>query len=162
MHDNGIFNGRDLYEKTEFELIRLFERGRGLYNKARGIDHSEVKSSRVRKSVGTERTFATDVNDDEEILRKVWELSGKTAERLNKLQKSAKTVTVKIKTYQFETLSKQMSLRDSVSSEEDIYNIAYLLYNDLKDPDVPIRLIGVTVGNLEQSTYKNMTIYDFI
>lgn len=24
MHDNGIFNGRDLYEKTEFELIRLF------------------------------------------------------------------------------------------------------------------------------------------
>ncbi len=31
----------------------------------------------------------------EEILRKVWELSGKTAERLNKLQKSAKTVTVK-------------------------------------------------------------------
>ena len=87
-------------------------------------------------------------------------VSGKTAERLNKLQKSA--VTVKIKTYQFETLSKQMSLRDSVSSEEDIYNIAYLLYNDLKDPDVPIRLIGVTVGNLEQSTYKNMTIYDFI
>ncbi len=64
-----------------------------------------MKSSRVRKSVGTERTFATDVNDDEEILRKVWELSGKTAERLNKLQKSAKTVTVKIKTYQFETLS---------------------------------------------------------
>ncbi len=54
------------------------------------------------------------MNDDEEILRKVWELSGKTAERLNKLQKSAKTVTVKIKTYQFETLSKQMSLRDSV------------------------------------------------
>uniref|UniRef100_UPI000AC386B4 pyridoxal-phosphate dependent enzyme n=1 Tax=Staphylococcus aureus TaxID=1280 RepID=UPI000AC386B4 len=80
MHDNGIFNGRDLYEKTEFELIRLFgKRGRGLYNKARGIDHSEVKSTRVRKSVGTERTFATDVNDDEEILRKVWELSGKTA-----------------------------------------------------------------------------------
>ncbi len=42
--------------------------------------------------------------------KKVWELSGKTAERLNKLQKSAKTVTVKFKTYQFETLSKQMSL----------------------------------------------------
>ncbi len=71
MHDNGIFNGRDLYEKTEFELIRLFgKRGRGLYNKARGIDHSEVKSSRVRKSVGTERTFATDVNDDRRDFKK--------------------------------------------------------------------------------------------
>ncbi len=65
-------------------------------------------------------------------------MSGKTAERLNKLQKSAKTVTVKIKTYQFETLSKQMSLEIWLVLKEDIYNIAYLLYNDLKDPDVPI------------------------
>ena len=54
MH-NGILTV-EIYMKTEFELIRLFgKRGRGLYNKARGIDHSEVKSSRVRKSVGTER-----------------------------------------------------------------------------------------------------------
>lgn len=69
MHDHGIFTGKDLYNKSEFELIHLFgKRGRGLYNKARGIDHSEVKSTRVRKSVGTERTFATDVNDDEENL----------------------------------------------------------------------------------------------
>lgn len=77
------------------------------------------------------------------------------------MQKSGKTVTVKIKTFQYETLSKQTSLRDSVQSETDIYNIAYSLYNELKDPDVPIRLIGVTVGNLEQSSYRNMTIYDF-
>ena len=98
MHNNGIYTGQDLYDKDEFELIRLFgKRGRGLYNKARGIDNNEVKATRVRKSVGTERTFSTDVNDDDEILRKVWELSGKTAERLNKLQKSGKTVTVKLK-----------------------------------------------------------------
>lgn len=51
----------------------------------------------MRKSVGTERTFSTDVNDDEEILQKYGELSGKTAERLSKLQKSGSTVTVKLK-----------------------------------------------------------------
>lgn len=163
MHKHGIYNGQDLYQKDVFELVRLFgKRGRGLYNKARGIDDSPVKSSRIRKSVGTERTFATDVNDDDEILQKMWELSGKTAERLNKLQKSAKTVTVKIKTFKFETLSKQMSLRDPIRSETDIYNIAYMLYAELKDPETPIRLIGVTVGNLVKSTYRNMTIYDFI
>lgn len=108
MHQHHIYTGQDLYNKDEFELIRLFgKRGRGLYNKARGIDHNEVKASRVRKSVGTERTFSTDVNDDDVILRKIRELSGKTAERLNKIQKSGKTVTVKIKTYQYETISKQ-------------------------------------------------------
>ena len=53
-------------------------------------------------------------------------------------------------------------MREAVSKDIDIYNIAYDLYHELKDPDVPIRLIGVTVGHLEQSTYQNMTIYDFI
>ena len=55
-----------------------------------------------------------------------------------------------------------MSLRDPIRSETDIYNIAYMLYAELKDPETPIRLIGVTVGNLVKSTYRNMTIYDFI
>ncbi|MCU5746211.1 DNA polymerase IV [Staphylococcus sp. SQ8-PEA] len=163
MNDNGIYTGQDLYNKSERELIHLFgKRGHGLYNKARGIDDSPVKSTRVRKSVGTERTFATDVNSDEEILHKIHELSDKTAERLARIQKSGKTVTVKIKTFKFETFSKQKSLRDPIRNETDIYNIAYSLYTDLKDPEVPIRLVGVTVGNLERSTYENMSIYDFI
>ncbi len=163
MHANGIYTGKDLYDKSERELIRLFgKKGHGLYNKARGIDESPVKSERIRKSVGTERTFATDMNDDEQVLNKIWELSTKTAERLSRIQKSGKTVTVKIKTYRFETFSKQRSLRDPIRNETDIYNIAYELYTDLKDPEVPIRLVGVTVGNLEQSTYENMSIYDFL
>ncbi|USC86723.1 DNA polymerase IV, partial [Staphylococcus xylosus] len=158
-----IYTGQDLYNQSERELIRLFgKRGHGLYNKARGIDNNPVKSTRIRKSVGTERTFAADMNDDDEILQKVWELSNKTAERLAKLHKSGKTVTVKIKTFKFETLSKQRSLRDPVRNETDIYNVAYSLYTELKDSNTPIRLIGVTVGNLEKATFENMTIYDYI
>lgn len=163
MHEHKIYNGQDLYNQSERELIRLFgKRGYGLYNKARGIDNNEVKPTRIRKSVGTERTFATDVNDDDQILQKIWELSHKTAERLARIQKSGKTVTVKIKTFKFETLSKQRSLRDPVRNETDIYNIAYSLYTELKDSETPIRLVGVTVGNLEKATYENMTIYDYI
>ncbi|ATH59716.1 MULTISPECIES: DNA polymerase IV [Staphylococcus] len=163
MHEHQIYNGQDLYNQSERELIRLFgKRGHGLYNKARGIDYNEVKPTRIRKSVGTERTFATDMNDDEQILQKIWELCGKTAERLARIQKSGKTVTVKIKTFKFETLSKQRSLRDPVKNETDIYNIAYSLYTELKESETPIRLVGVTVGNLEKATYENMTIYDYI
>ncbi|RIP33102.1 DNA polymerase IV [Staphylococcus gallinarum] len=163
MNEHDIYNGQDLYNQSEYELIRLFgKRGHSLYNKARGIDHNPVRPTRIRKSVGTERTFSTDMNDDEAILQKIWELSNKTADRLAKIQKSGKTITVKIKTYKFEALSKQKSLRAAVRNETDIYNIAYSLYSELKDPDVPIRLVGVTVGNLERSTYENMTIYDYI
>ena len=102
------------------------------------------------------------LHDDDQILQKIWELSHKTAERLARIQKSGKTVTVKIKTFKFETLSKQRSLRDPIRNETDIYNIAYSLYTELKDSETPIRLVGVTVGNLEKATYENMTIYDYI
>ena len=71
MHEHDIFNGQDLYNQSEYELIRLFgKRGHGLYNKARGVDHNPVKPTRIRKSVGTERTFSTDMNDDDAILQK--------------------------------------------------------------------------------------------
>ena len=70
MHNHDIYTGKDLYDKTEFELIRWFGKEVVAYILKREIDHSEVKATRVRKSVGTERTFSTDVNDDEEILQK--------------------------------------------------------------------------------------------
>ncbi|MCG3402659.1 DNA polymerase IV [Staphylococcus massiliensis] len=163
MHHHGIYTGADLYQKSMDELIRWFgKRGVGFYNKVRGIDHREVKAERIRKSVGTERTFQSDVNDDALILQKIRELSHKTSERLGKLQKSAGTVTVKIKTYKYETISKQRTLPEPVTDEIDIYNIAYGLYNEVKDPNVPIRLVGVTVGNLRPHYFKNLTIFDYL
>ena len=72
------------------------KRGRGLYLKARGIDHSEVKATRVRKSVGTERTFSTDVNDDEEILQKYGNYLARQ-QNVYQVTKSGSTVTVKLK-----------------------------------------------------------------
>lgn len=116
----------------------------------------------MRKSVGTERTFSTDVNDDEEILQKYGNYLARLQNVYLSYKKSGSTVTVKLKRINMKHFPKQRSLREAVSRDIDIYNVAYDLYNDLKDPDVPIRLIGVTVGNLEQSTYENMTIYDFI
>src|SRR5699024_1901156 len=148
---------------SERELIRLFgKRGYGLYNKARGIDNNEVKATRIRKSVGTERTFATDINDDDQILQKIWELSHKTAERLARIQKSGKTVNVKIKTFKFETLSKQRSLRHSVRNYSAIYYDADRVLTELKDSETPLRLVGVRLGNIEKASYENMVIYDYI
>ena len=57
MHEHDIYTGKDLYSKSEFELIRWFGKRTRTLSKARGIDDSEVKASRIRKSVGTERTF---------------------------------------------------------------------------------------------------------
>ncbi|UXR68988.1 DNA polymerase IV [Staphylococcus sp. IVB6246] len=163
MHEYGIYTGEDLYQKSERDLIYLFgKRGKYLYDRVRGKDEREVKSERQRKSVGAERTFSVDTNQDEEILRKIEMLCEKIETRLEKLQKAGYTVTVKIKTNTFETHTKQQSLKTPVQQARDIYQIAYDLYYHVKDPDVPIRLIGVTVGTLQDAAFRNMTIYDFL
>lgn len=163
MHANQIYSGADLFQKSEQELVFLFgKKGHQLYERVRGRDHREVKSERIRKSLGAERTFNTDTNDDEEILKKVEALSEILERRLNQLNQSARTVTVKIKTDAFKNTSKQKSLLSPIKTAEEIYQVAYDLYYELKEVDTPIRLIGVTVGGLEDAFYRNMTIYDFL
>lgn len=163
MKQQGIHNGQDLYSYSEQQLIHLYgKRGTKLYNYARGQGNSIVQSERVRKTIGKETTFIVDKNDDEEILPVIRQLSQQVSERLNRYGLAGDVVTVKIKEYDFKSYSKQVKVPDKVADATDIYNIAYDLYTDLKKVDRPIRLIGVTVGNLQERQFANMTIYDFI
>ncbi|MGZ7253976.1 DNA polymerase IV, partial [Streptococcus pyogenes] len=58
LHGMGVFKGSDLLEIPEMTLIDKFGRfGFDLYRKARGISNSPVKTHRIRKSVGKERTY---------------------------------------------------------------------------------------------------------
>lgn len=163
MNKQGIHTGEDLYAYSESQLIQLYgKRGTKLYNYARGNGNDIVKSERVRKTIGKETTFIVDKNDDDEILPVIRQLSQQVSERLNRYGLTGDVVTVKIKEYDFKSLSKQMKVPDRIADATDIYNIAYDLYTDLKKVDRPIRLIGVTVGNLKERQFANMTIYDFI
>lgn len=163
MHELGIKTGKDLYDKTKNELILIFgKRGESLYNKARGIGTNKLTIQRERKSIGKETTFNYDRNDDTEILSVLETLSEKVSTRLQDKGVVAKVITVKIKTANFETHTRQMMTVDPVSSGDDIYHYAYNLYHEVKEADVPIRLIGVTASNLSERLYRNMTIYDFI
>ncbi|WJP97456.1 DNA polymerase IV [Macrococcus bovicus] len=159
----GIETGQDLFNQTERDLINWFgKRGPKLYHYARGIGDDTVKAERTRKSIGKETTFEADKNDDEEILSVIRKLAKQVSDRLNQYSLAGDIVTVKIKEYDFTTVTKQQKLPDSVTDADEIYNIAYHLYTEVKSTERPIRLIGVTVGNLKEKRFENMSIYDFI
>lgn len=163
MKDLGIYTGRDLYNWSEEELIRQFgKRGSGLYQKARGIGTSELTIERVRKSVGKETTFNYDINDDVEILKVLETLSDKVSNNLDRHQFAGRVVTVKTKTADYATHTKQVMTDNPIFQGEEIFRYAYSLYHDVKDPEESIRLIGVTVSHLSERTYRNLTIYDFL
>ncbi|TDL98312.1 DNA polymerase IV [Macrococcus brunensis] len=159
----GIETGQDLFNQTERDLINWFgKRGPKLYRYARGIGDDTVSSERTRKSIGKETTFEVDKNDDEEILAVIRKLAKQVSDKLSQHHFAGDIVTVKIKEFDFTTVTKQLKLPEHITEADAIYNIAYHLYTEVKSTERPIRLIGVTVGNLKEKRFENMTIYDFI
>ena len=79
LHQMGVFTGTDLLEISEITLIDRFGRlGFDLYRKARGIDNSPVKSNRIRKSIGKEKTYSKILSLDEDIKKRANSPFGKS------------------------------------------------------------------------------------
>ena len=146
LHQMGVFTGGDLLKIPEITLIDRFGRlGFDLYRKARGIHNSPVKFSRIRKSIGKEKTYRKSLQSEEDIKKELTILSGKVALSLQKHEKSGKIVILKIRYNDFSTLTKRKSLSESTQDEEIIAQTAIQLYESLADKDKGTRLLGVTV-----------------
>ena len=146
LHQMGVFTGADLLKISEISLIDRFGRfGFDLYRKARGIDNSPVKSNRIRKSIGKEKTYSKILNLEEDIKKELTLLSEKVALSLQKHEKSGKVVILKIRYADFSTMTKRQSLPQKIQDAETISQMAIQLYESLTDKDKDVRLLGVTV-----------------
>ena len=146
LHQMGVFTGADLLKISEISLIDRFGRlGFDLYRKARGIDNSPVKSNRIRKSIGKEKTYSKILNLEEDIKKELTLLSERVALSLQKHEKSGKIVILKIRYADFSTMTKRKSISQKIQDAETISQMAIQLYESLTDKDKDVRLLGVTV-----------------
>lgn len=153
----GIATGADLAGKDIAFLRSAFgSMADYLYRAARGVDLRPVRARAVRKSVGGERTFAEDITSDtalrgtlENIIAIVWkriEAAGKGGAPMR-----GRTVTLKVKFNDFRTMTRAASLPQWVSDESEFAATARrLLEAELPLPQ-PIRLMGLTLSNLEDA-----------
>ncbi|MFW5904746.1 MAG: Y-family DNA polymerase, partial [bacterium] len=83
LRDRGLHTVDDVLQVQQEWLRRWFgqARGRWLWERVRGIDPSPVSSDDARKSISSERTFPTDLNDDDELRRRTYELGERLKER---------------------------------------------------------------------------------
>ena len=146
LHQMDVFTGADLIEISEIALIDRFGRlGFDLYRKARGIDNSPVKSDRVRKSIGKEKTYSKILSLEGDIKKELTLLSQKVALSLQKYEKSGKIVILKIRYADFSTLTKRKTLDQQTQDSDQIAQCIIQLYETLSDKDKGVRLLGVTV-----------------
>lgn len=146
LHEMDIYTGADLLKVSEITLIDRFGRlGFDLYRKARGIHNSPVKSNRIRKSIGKEKTYGKILQVEEDIKKELTLLSEKVALNLQKHEKSGKIVILKIRYSDFSTLTKRKTLEQQTQDPEQIAQSIIQLYETLSDKDKGVRLLGVTV-----------------
>ena len=149
LHEMGIYTGGDLLEIPEITLIDRFGRlGFDLYRKVRGIHNSPVKTNRIRKSIGKEKTYSKLLTQEEDIKKELTLLAGKVARSLQKYEKSGRIIILKIRYADFSTLTKRKSLEGPTQDADEITKIASQLYDSLPSNNQGIRLLGVTVSGL--------------
>ncbi len=161
----GINNGYDLRNMDLIQLETIFKKkGYDMYNFARGIDDRPVKASRERKSVGAETTFISNVNfDSDELNEYIKEVVKDVYMRLNSINKSGKTITIKVKYEDFQQVTKRHTLKIPIHTYEDILGNTNILIEKIKDKNKQIRLIGVSISNLldkEKEMYTTISLFD--
>lgn len=146
LHEMGIYTGADLLDVSEVTLIDRFGRlGYELYRKARGIHNSPVKSDRIRKSIGKEKTYGKILQVEEDIKKEMTLLSEKVAHNLSQQGKAGKIIILKIRYADFSTLTRRKSLPQATQDASQISQTALQLYEKLAEKEKGIRLLGITV-----------------
>ncbi len=146
----GIATGADLAGKDRAWLGQHFGSfGDYLYRAARGIDLRPVRANRVRKSIGGERTFSEDISADDELRDTLERIITIVWDRIAEKSAQGRTVTLKMKYNDFQTATRSRSLPQPVADKAEFARLAReLLENELPLP-MPIRLMGLTLSNLE-------------
>lgn len=148
MYRLGIFTGKDLKEKTlDFLNEHFGKSGEYYYQVVRGVHHSEVKPSRIRKSLGAERTFEENISSEVFMHDRLQNISEEIEKRLTRSKVAGRTITLKIKYSDFTLQTRSKTLQYYISSQELILEAAKeLLYQEKMKESV--RLLGISLSNL--------------
>ena len=156
LHDEGVDTIGQLAAMPDGWFTRRFgKRGAGIRDRARGIDHDPVHTSRETKSISAETTFATDLpgnstDDSAELLAVVERLSGRVAASLAGKGLAGRTVTVKLRLSDYTTFTRQITLPDITDDEPTIAATAWTLLERELAPGRAFRLLGVGVSGFSQ------------
>jgi len=145
----GIRTIADLRRSDESDLFRAHgSEGGRLYRLARGLDARKVQPERDTKSVSAETTFNVDIKDFEQLLPILWELSEKVHRRLKAQALAGSTVTLKLKSADFRTITRSRTGAAATQLAKRIFEPAKAMLEPEADGRRAFRLIGVGMSGL--------------
>jgi DNA polymerase-4 len=121
--------------------------GRHFYALANAEDPRVVANRRASKSVGSEHTLAKDVSDRQELKRHLRRSADDIGRRLRRKRIVAFGVRIKLKTANFQLLTRQHQRQEPTDVAEQLYTDAAAILDAFKHPG-PFRLVGMAAYDL--------------
>ena len=146
----GIETGADLAAKDLAWLREHFGSFADyLYRAARGIDLRPVRANRIRKSLGSERTFFEDLSSGPALREALDNIIDIVWPQIAERELKGRTVTLKMKYTDFRLCTRARSLPHPVADKAEFARVARALLDEQLPLPLPIRLMGLTLSSLE-------------
>ncbi|MET9218530.1 DNA polymerase IV [Streptomyces sp. NPDC003300] len=153
----GITTVGEIVHAGEPELVRLLGKahGTGLHSMAAGLDNRPVVADRDVKSISVEDTFDADLTDRAHVRYEIDRLAERCVQRLRGAGRSGRTVVVKVRRYDFSTLTRSETLRAPTDDPGLVRETARRLMEAV-DTTGGVRLLGVGVAGLADFTQEDL------
>jgi DNA polymerase-4 len=156
MGAHGIHTGADLRAQSLDFLQRHFGKsGSYYYWISRGVDERPVRADRVRKSVGAENTFSTDLTSLAEAQEALKPINEKVWGHCDTSSTRGRTVTLKVKYADFQQITRSKTNDTLIASQTELEQLSFALLEAVFPAPKGIRLLGVTLSSLGENSYSD-------
>ncbi|MBE7636866.1 DNA polymerase IV [Sneathiella sp. P13V-1] len=160
---DGITTIGQLQHRDKDDLVARYGlMGSRLFHFSRGEDSRQVEANSKAKSISNETTFSKDISEIEELKFILWPLCEKVSARLKAKDKAGKTITLKLKTPDFRTVTRSHTLDQPTQLAETLYREAVPMLLKASNGQ-SFRLIGIgisTFGDLRDADRPNLLEQD--
>lgn len=151
----GITTIGQLQGMAKNDLFRHFgSMGARLYYLSRGQDHREVSIERDTKSISAETTFDNNISDYTELESILWNLCQRVSSRAKASGYAGQTINLKLKTIDFKSRTRAVSLQEATRLAHRIFESAKPLLQK-ESNGTKFRLLGIGLSNLVETTHDD-------
>lgn len=162
LNNHGIYTIGELAATELHQIQRLLgnKPGLHLHEYANGIDPSPVLAEpEAAKGYSVSTTLAEDVTTIEEANRILLELSDSVTARMRSDHVKAACIAVTIRANDFRDRSHQTKLYEATDITKEVYEISKELLKDLWKNRAPLRLIGVSLTQLDHGGETQLSLF---
>lgn len=153
---HGIHRVSDLRTRSlEWLRTNFGKAGDSLYRLSRGIDDRPVEPPMEAKSIGHETTFPEDIADPGRIRAVLAELVAHVGRRLRRDTRTARSVILKVRYADFETLTRSRSVPHPFRDDDTLFAVASDLLSKVPHR-MPLRLLGVYVSDFCEARQSSL------